>query len=146
MCDGWTMGESRRTFSMRNCHLARDKFAAHNYAIRMSASKTSSPSTSALPPGKMQLRTAFSGSNHSAAGCSHLKPPWINTLKQRGQRGSNNNKAQPHHEHHRDQPTHVTSVVKSASDALVLTTTEDAAQKPNSQAQEIHGLSRLQCR
>lgn len=50
---GRMMDESRRTFCMRNCHLA-----TPSYAVGMSPNKTISSSTSALSPGKMQLRAA----------------------------------------------------------------------------------------
>lgn len=69
---GRMMDESRRTFCMRNCHLARDKLATPSYAVGISPNKNISSSTSALSTGKMQLTAADFSPMKSELSTFHL--------------------------------------------------------------------------
>lgn len=69
---GRMMDESRRTFCMRNCHLARDKLATPSYAVGIYPNKTIGSSTSALSPGKMQLTAADFSPMKSELSTFHL--------------------------------------------------------------------------
>lgn len=60
-------------FSIQNCPLERDQLTTHSYAIKMSASKTSSPLPSTSTPGKMPPRIVSTDSRDFAEGCRQEK-------------------------------------------------------------------------
>lgn len=100
---GRMMDESRGALCMRNCHLARDKLATPSHAVGTSPNKTTSSSTAALSPGKMQLRAGRLFTYEiRAVDFSPMKSPGLNTGEQRGQGRSSNNRTPPHHQYDQD--------------------------------------------